>query len=156
LRVRCGEIDAALSVHALGGDEVEIGERHSPRHLIRKNPERLALDSVVLHFQLVAIAVNEEGFRRLFGRHGRLSSGGATEVSRRLVFAHHFNFRRQVADLRGERVWFWFSSRRGRLVGLVPPRREPIGINRFKAQRGPSRIKLPAVKGSRIRRVQET
>ena len=34
LRVRGDEIHAALSVHTLGGGEVEIGERDSPRHLV--------------------------------------------------------------------------------------------------------------------------
>jgi len=121
LRFRGGEIDAAISVHAPGGGEVKIVERHSPRGLGGKNPERLAEDGVILHFHLVAIAVNEEGGRRrCFGR-GRPRRRGGTEVPPSLILAHHFNFIGQVADLRGEwTVLFRFDRGRGRLVGLVP------------------------------------
>jgi hypothetical protein len=147
LRLWGDEIDAAISVGALGGGEVEIGERNSPRPLLRKNPERLAEDGVILHFHLVAIAVNEESRRRLFfGPQGRFSGGSATRVPQSLVFTHQFNFRCQIADLRGElSVWLCFESWRGRLFGLVPRRGEPIGIDRLKAQRGASSIELPAV-----------
>jgi len=107
---------------------------------------------------LVAVAVNEKGGRRLFfGRCGSLGRGSATRVSQGLLLAHHFNFRSQVADLCGEwSVLFRFGGGRGRLVGLVPRRGEPIGIDRFNPETATHGRELPAERGTRIGRVQKT
>jgi hypothetical protein len=159
LRGRRDEVDAAIAVHAFRGGEVEIGEGDLPRGLGRKNPERLAEDGVVLDFHLVAIAINEKGSRRFFlGRRGRLGGGGAARVAQSLIFAHHLDFRRQVAHLRGELIFrFRLGNRRGRLLRLfISPRGHPIGINGLNAQRGASREILPAVQRTGKGRVQET
>jgi len=158
LWVRRGEFDAAGFVHSLSGREVEIGERDSPRYLIRKNPKCFAEDGIILHFHLVAVAVYEEGGRRLFfRRRGRLSRRRAAEVSLRLILTHHFNFRCQVSHLRRElRVLLRFGSRRARLVRLVPCRWDPIRKDRLVTQGGTPRKILAAIIGTRKGRVEQT